>query len=635
MKSAYLKKVSLAAICFLLKITAYAQTEYDTGKLSPELTRNASVVLRDQEEIFDIRDPGNAVYSCHKVLTILNKGGESASEMHEFYDSFSTVSNLKATLYDGKGTKIKDYRSSDFKDRSAVSDGSMYEDSRVKFLNFIYASFPYTIEYSYTVNYNGIRSYPGWYPVAGWGCAIEKSSYTFRIPRQMSFKYLTSEGLKTDSVAIKDKTEYKWSCTNVPALEYEHMSTGFKNIVPWVSMAPNEFEFDHVKANIGNWKSLGSWMYGLSKGLQELSPEAKRKVGELISGVTSPKEKIKILYQHLQSSTRYVSVQLGVGGYIPIAAGKVCAVNYGDCKGLSNYMKAMLQEAGINSHLVVIGNDMPSLNPKFASMNQANHMILCVPLEKDTTWLECTSPYTPAGFIGYGNAGRTVLLITEDGGKLAETPVYSPADNAQKRVTRVDLNGDGTANILIETDYSCAQFEDNLRMMLLEPSEQRKRMMNSLAIPNMTISNLAYTQPDRQKPQLNEKINLSCSGLLSTGGDKLFLTLNLLNRQESAAAPVENRKTGFSVDYGYEDDDEIIYKLPKGYKVEFVPKDILLESEFGKVAVSVAVKDNNIVYRRSKTIYNKKYPAEKYGDYVIFSKKMYQADKQKAILTKE
>ncbi len=75
-------------------------------------------------------------------------------------------------------------------------------------------------------------------------------------------------------------------------------------------------------------------------------------------------------------------MQLGIGGYKPIAAEKVFSVNYGDCKALSNYMKAMLEVAGIKSNLVVIGNGMPSLNRNFASVNQANHMILCVPLEK-------------------------------------------------------------------------------------------------------------------------------------------------------------------------------------------------------------------------------------------------------------
>lgn len=635
----YSKKAKMKRFLILWSLLAIAQVAktqgiYDVAKITADLRLNASVVVRNEEMSYELKSPGSAVYTYKTAITILNKNGEDASEMHEFYDPFSSISNLKATLYDGKGMKIRDYKSSDFKDRSAVSDGSLYEDSRVKFLNFIHPEYPYTIEYSYAVDYKGIRSYPTWYPVSNWGYAVEKSTYTFRIPESMTFKYLKSKSLKTDSIKIKDKTEYKWSCSNVQALEYEQMSTGLNNVMPWVYMAPNQFEFDNSKANIENWNNMGSWLYTLSNGLQVLPAAAKVKVQELIKDTKTPEEKIKKLYKHLQNNTRYVGVQLGIGGYRPIAAEKVSAVNYGDCKGLSNYMKAMLQEAGINSHLVVIGNDMPSLNPSYASMNQANHMILCVPLGKDTTWLECTSQYKPLGFIGNGNSNKTVLLITPEGGKLAQTPTYSPENNYQKRHSKVMLDASGSANIQIETKYASAQYEDHMGIMLMEPVEQRKRLMNSLGIPNMKLNAVNYKQPNPDAALLNEDISLTASELLTKGGDKLFLTLNLLNQQRGTVIPIENRKTYFAIDYSYTDEDEIIYTIPEGYKVEFVPKDIRIESEFGKYTAKAIVKDNTIIYTRTKMMTNKKYPPEKYSEYVAFSKKVFQADKQKSILTK-
>ena len=46
------------------------------------------------------------------------------------------------------------------------------------------------------------------------------------------------------------------------------------------------------------------------------------------------------------------------------------------------------------------------------------------------------------------------------------------------------------------------------------------------------------------------------------------------------------------------------------------------------------MKDNIIIYKRMKSMTNKKYPAEKYNEYVAFNKKLYQADKLKTILAK-
>ncbi len=629
-----MKRTVFFAIVFFAFAKLNAQGVYDVNKIPAELKTNAAVVIRNEEMVYEVKDPGNAVMTYKTAMTILNKNGEDASNMKEYYDNFSSISGLRAALYDGNGNKIKDYKSSDFKDRSAVSEGTLYQDTRVKYLEFLHTSFPYTIEFSYTVDFKGILSYPTWYPASTWSHAIENSNYTFKIPEAMTFKYLKSKGLKTDSIKIKDKTHYKWTCSNVPAMEFEQMSIGLRNVMPWVNLAPNQFEYDNSKANIENWKNLGSWLFTLSNGGQVLPEATKAKVQSLIKDAKTPKEKIKTLYNYLQSNTRYVGVQLGIGGFKPITSEKVSAVNYSDCKGLSNYMKALLLEAGIKSNLVVIGSGIPSLKKNFASMNQANHMILCVPMEKDTLWLECTSQSKPAGFIGNNNSDRTVLLITEEGGKLVQTPAYSPNSNFQKRKAKVDLDEEGSANIGIETQYGNSQYEDNVGMLFIEPSEKRKRVMNNLSIPNMQITELNYVQPDKDVPVLNEKINLKCTQLLTKGGDKLFLTLNLLNRQENSITPIEARKTFFGVEYGFNDEDEITYTIPKGYKVEFVPKDIVIESEFGTYTAKVTAKDNTLVYTRTKTMVNKQYPPEKYNDFVAFYKKIYQADKQKSVLAK-
>ncbi|WP_316820660.1 DUF3857 domain-containing protein [Pedobacter gandavensis] len=629
-----MKKIFTIAILSFGSLQLNAQGLYDTSKIPAQLLEHASVVVRNEELTYEVKGIGSATQEYKTAVTILNKSGEGSSNLVQYYDKFSSISNLKASIYDAKGQKIKDYKSSDFKDRSAVSDGSLYEDSRIKYLEFLHNNFPYTIEYSYEIDYKGIRSYPSWNTASDFGMAVEKSSYTFKIPKELSFKYLKSKGLKTDSALVKDKMEYKWSCAAIPALDTEPLSTGLKNVNPWVTVAPNQFEYDNSKANIENWKNLGSWMFDLSKNSQVLAAPAKNKVQSMISSAATPEEKVKVLYQYLQENTRYVGVQLGIGGYQPIAAEKVSTVNYGDCKGLSNYMKSLLEEAGIKSNLVVIGNGMPSLNRKYASMNQANHMILCVPMAKDTTWLECTSNYNPAGFIGNNNAGRTVLLVTEEGGKLVETPGLKPESNYMRCKTKVDLNEEGSAVIQIDTKYANAQYEDQLGMMHTEPINQRKRILNSLSVPNIEITSLSYTQPDKNQPIINSSILLKSSQLLTKGADKLFLTLNLLNRVDNTLALVENRKTPFAVKYGYMDEDEVVYQIPQGFKVEFIPKDVTIDSEFGKYTATAVVKDNTLIYTRKIIISNKTYPAEKYNDYVAFRKKLYQADKQKSILAK-
>lgn len=623
----------LILIFSIIAATTWAQN-YDANLIPAQLKKNAVAVIRNEELFFDFKSAGAGEENYKVAITILSKAGDHLAEMAEVYDKFSSLNNIKASIYDASGKKIKDLKSSDIKDQSLISDYSIFEDDRLKFVKFLSSSYPYTVEYSYTKDYKGILSFPSWQAIKGYNIATEKSTYTFQKNTGLAVKCLVSNDFKTDSSVVNGKTIYKWSTKDLPVIEKEPYSVGIQNLSSWVKISPTKFEYDNTTGNFDNWKNFGMWIHQLNQNGSVLPATTKAQIQSLIKNAKTDTEKISILYNHLQQNTRYVSVQLGIGGFKPILAEKVAQVNYGDCKALSNYMKAMLNEAGIKSNLIVIGNGMPSMNPYYSSMGQANHMILAVPLNKDTTFLECTNQYTPMGFIGHDNSDRNVLMITEEGGKIIRTPIYHAKDNFQVKKISVVFKDDGNADIAINSSYGYAQFEDRMSYLLIEPTEQRNRLLQENGIPGAELIAFKFEQPNKSKAVMTENLSFKSNQLLTKGADKIFLTLNLQNRQESVPAKIDNRQTHFAVGFSYEDEDEINYHLPKGYSIEFLPKDINLTSEFGTYQAKFTAKDNVIKYTRVKSMNAKTFPPNKYNDFVEFNKKIFAADKQKAILIK-
>lgn len=612
----------------------YAQ-EYATTKIPSELRKNAVMVIRDEQTTIKIVSKTKLTETTKLVFTILNKLGDNYSSAYQFYDKNTSLSNLKVVVYDSLGTKTNDYAKNDFKDQSRISGGTIYQDDRIKYLDINRTQYPYTIEFSYTKELNSNFFIPNWRPLYTYNISVEKSNFKIVYPKILPLRFKESSLVNVEALEEAQNITRIYNCQKLGAIEHEDLSTGIENITPWAYFAPNDFSFEDTDGSLATWKDLGSWVYNLSKDGDKLPPAMVLKAHELTDSIKNPKEKARALYHYMQSKTRYVSVQLGIGGFKPFPAEKVALNNYGDCKALSNYMKALLKEVNIPSHLVVVkSGDNKNIWSDFSSMGQADHMILCVPIVKDTVWLECTSQKAPFNYLGSFTENRNVVLVKENGGELVKTPTSTPRQNFQFRTATIKLNAEGDASVSIKTNFGGEQFEDISYQLYEEPKEQKDNLYKSIGIPNTEIIGFSYSQKNKDLPELEETINVKAAKMMNGLGSNLFLTLNLLNRRQYIPAVYENRKTNFAINYSYFDKDEITYEIPEGFKVDFIPENQEIKSEFGIYKIQVKKEGNKITYTREHEMWKKVYEPTKYASLINYYKAIYKADKQKAVIVK-
>ena len=90
----------------------------------------------------------------------------------------------------------------------------------------------------------------------------------------------------------------------------------------------------------------------------------------------------------------------------------------------------------------------------------------------------------------------------------------------------------------------------------------------------------------------------------------------------------------FETSFPFQDDYEIEYNLPAGYRIAEVPQSSTLTTEFGTYSINFKVKDDKLVVHRVLTINKGLYPKEKFKDYMAFRKKTASNDNTKVLISK-
>lgn len=633
------RKIFVAVVFILSGLSSMAgDGEYAVSKIPPELIKKANAVLRLEELNFEIINSGKAVFKNHYVITILNENGDDWAEFYEYYDKHRKIESLEGILYDASGKQLKKIKTKDAEDLSGVSDGSLIDDNRYKRHNFYNRIYPYTIEYTVEIDYNSTLFFPMWVPQGKEKLSVEKSLVNIVCPAEYKFRYktfnYTGEPIKTSDK--NNKVITSWSVKNMPAIEKELYSPLWHELTTVVIFGPGEFQVDDYKGNMASWLEFGKFVQSLKQGKDVLPDNIKQKVHQLTDGITDEKKKIAILYEYLQKNTRYISIQLGIGGWQPFDAKYVATKSYGDCKALTNYMFSILKEAGITSRytLVRAGANAGYITSDFPSQ-QFNHVILSVPLAKDTVWLECTSQTLPSGYLSDFTCNRYALVIDETGGHMVRTPKYDLNDNQQIRNISAILDDAGTLQIKSATNYGGLQ-QDDIHGLInnLSKDKVKEALHEQLDFATYDIKNFNYKENKSSLPTIDESLDITVSNYATITGKRLFIVPNVMTRTKRKLAADVERKYEIQLGYEYKDIDTVQIEIPKGYEPESVPSDAKVESKFGKYSATVKLTGNKITYYRSYENYSGRFPAKDYADLVKFYEAIYKADRSRVVLVK-
>jgi len=192
--------------------------------------------------------------------------------------------------------------------------------------------------------------------------------------------------------------------------------------------APPRFGWNRVIefSDFADWQSVSRQFHGLFREASKLAPQSPlREEAVAIAASTSDKlAQAQAALELVQQQVRYVYVGLNGGNFTPATADETWERRYGDCKGKTVMLLALLGELGIAAEAVLVNNSgsTDGLDERLANPGMFDHVLVRARIDGKSVWLDGTLPAVIEGrdepFFPY----QWVLPLSAKGSALHRLP---------------------------------------------------------------------------------------------------------------------------------------------------------------------------------------------------------------------
>ncbi|MDB5142491.1 MAG: hypothetical protein JWQ66_1204 [Mucilaginibacter sp.] len=227
-------------------------------------------------------------------------------------------------------------------------------------------------------------------------------------------------------------------------------------------------------------------------------------------------------------------------------------------------------------------------------------------------------------------------MITEDGGKLVNTPKSTAGENQFTSETHIVLDADGSAKAQIKI-LSTGEYRDVFTgMSAIKMDEQKEFLLHELHIKQPSTFGF---KPNKDMDGVKEvDLDLEYDKFCDVmAGDKQFYRPFAFSLWDGTIPIAEKRKTDFYFNFPAQKSCVTTIDLPAGFEVEAMPANASLKFSYGNYEINyVYNKDKNQVISTAKFVLNTQMiPAAKYTEMQQYMDGVAKAQNKKLVIRKK
>lgn len=417
-------------------------------------------------------------------------------------------------------------------------------------------------------------------------------------------KSFNSNITSSQSTGDKGETIYTYIITNQKANKPEDNAPELSTIVPRI----------YIYGQFANVQELYDYLrqYTLTPDpdIEIVNTLAK----QLTSNSNNKRESIELITYWVQQNIRYIAVEHGEYGQRPDIASEVLRKRYGDCKGMSSLLKAMLTAIGIDTRLTWIGTTSITQRwEEVPNLSSGDHMICSVIDEDSILFLDGTTAHLPIGYYTQSIQGQQALIENGDTYILKDVPIQSPYNNcdftqATFHIEENNLIGEISKKLsgaikmgfcTILKDFDASKRQDFINAYLRYPRK------------NVSISNVIIKGDSISSPFTTISATISEQDACQHLSDAIYIDLMPLRNGLIESYNLKDRQNDIQISNRQRYVSDITIVIPDGFTASYIPEDFTLNNEWFSLSIKYHATPNSITCNSNLIINKTIIPIEK------------------------
>lgn len=491
-------------------------------------------------------------------------------------------------VYNQLGEEIAYFEAADFRLHNLAGESEFLQSPELV-LSPVINTYPIKVSLRLRMSSEQSMLLPAFEPISQYNQAVDSARFTLLVDPDLKVNFRDNDMGKMQTGQEDGLDRFYWERIKPGAAPFkrEVYAPEFRDRVPYVQVALENFEYQQEEGSMRDWRSLGNFLRPfMSLPEPEFIPELLDDIGYEVDSNAGDVKNVLSLYHWILDDYQYLDLPLNTTGFKPLPLADLWTEEKGDALSLSFLLKATLQRYGIEAHYALVHKAKASIATDFV-YQAFDHVVLIVPTDEGDLICDFSTAEEPGFHFHPKYQGDHWLELDPGGANLRSMPEKAERSESMQSLTSLDSAGtEKWYRYSLRIEKALAP---QLALLDALGVTEQDRYLNKLIAVNYQIKDIQIESNETaDKAQLRARLELD--GVFKQNGNRFFLNTRMLQGLFPQLPPDTARQSPIDIEALHQTSYDIYLNLPSGYLLDELPLSQTAQSRYGTATLNYAIK---------------------------------------------